>query len=165
MRKFYEINADIERAIMEGTNYETGEFEAPEILEMLCMERDQKFENVALFVKDSRAEAEAIKNEIATLKARMDKLNRNADGAERWLAENLAGQKFSTSKVECSFRRSEAVEVDEIFCEWAETFEQDQFINIKHTVTPNKTEIKKFLKAGGTLEHCQLVEKQNIQIK
>lgn len=165
MRKLYEINADIERAIMEGTNFETGEFEAPEILEMLCMERDQKFENVALFVKDSRAEAEAIKNEMATLKARMDKLNRNADGAERWLAENLAGQKFSTSKVECVFRRSEAVECDEAFCQYAYDIGMYDFITRKETVTPNKTKIKAFLKNGGTLEHCQIVEKNNMTVK
>ena len=95
----------------------------------------------------------------------MDKLNRNADGAEFWLAQNLNGQKFSTSKVECVFRRSEAVECDETFCQYAYDIGMYDFITRKETVTPNKTKIKAFLKNGGTLEHCQIVEKNNMTVK
>lgn len=165
MRKLYEINSDIERCILEGTDFETGEFSAFDELNALQMERDAKLEGVALFVKDSRAEAAAIKGEIDTLKKRMDKLNRNADGAEAWLSINLAGEKFSTPKCECVFRKSEAVEVDEQFCDWAYQFEKDAFITITQKITPDKAEIKRWLKQGNTLEHCKLVERQNLTVK
>lgn len=165
MRKLYEINADIERCIMENTDPETGEFNAVDEIEALHMEWDAKIEGVALFAKDCRAEAKAIKDEIDTLRKRYDRLIRNADGAEGWVANALGGQRFSTSKVDCVFRKSEAVEVDDWFCEWADMNDLEYFLTIKHTVTPNKAEIKKALKSGRELQHCQLVEKQNMTIK
>lgn len=166
MRKLYEINADIEQCIMDGTDFETGEFNAFDRLNELQMERDAKLEGVALYVKDCRAEATAIETEIKNLKARMDKLNRNADGAEGWLADNLKGQKFSTSKVECIFRKSEVVEVDDKFIEWAETFsDNSDLLTVKRTVAPNKKYIKELLKNGGEFMYARLVQKQNITVR
>ena len=166
MRKLYEINADIEQCIMEGTDFETGEFNAFDKLNELQMERDAKLEGVALYVKDCRAEAAAIEAEIKTLKERMDKLNRNADGAESWLANSLDGQKFSTSKVECSFRKSVAVEVDEKFVAWAEVFSDDhELLTVKKSVVPNKKYIKELLKNGSEFRYARLVEKNNLTVR
>jgi len=165
MRKLYEIRADIEDCILNATDPETGELLDTEQLDKLMVEHDTKIENVALYVKDSRAEAAAIKAEIEELKKRMDRLNRNADGAEGWLEHDLNGQKFTTARCECVFRKSLSVEVEEGFCEFAEAFELEDLITVKRTVTPNKTAIKKLLKDGGELEFCHLVEKQNISIK
>ena len=165
MRKLYEINEDIERCIMEGTDFETGEFNAFDELNALQIERDAKLEGVALYIKDCRAEATAIKTELDNLKIRMDRLTRNADGAQDWLANALAGQKFSTSKVECSFRKSEAIECDDDFCDYAYGIGQYDFIMHTEINKPNKQKIKAFLKNGGELDHCRIVEKQNIQIK
>ncbi len=166
MRKIYEIDSDIERCIMEGTDFETGEFLAYDRLNELQMERDATLEGVALFIKDTRAEAAAIDAEIKTLKARMDKLNRNADGAEMWLANSLDGQKFSTSKVECSFRKSEVVEVDDKFVEWAETFSDNHdLLTVKRTVQPNKKYIRELLKNGDEFMYARLVTKNNLTVK
>ena len=166
MRKLYEINADIERCIIDGTNFETGEFLAYDELNELELERDAKLEGVALFIKDTRAEAAAIEAEIKTLKERMDKLNRNADGAEMWLAKSLDGKKFSTSKVECSFRKSVSVEVAEDFIYWATINGKYNLINYKETSTPDKAKIKELLKNGGNLaDKARLVEKQNITVR
>lgn len=165
MRKLYEIDGDIEQCIMNGTDPETGEFLDADALEALQMERDKKIEGVALFAKDCRAEAKAIKDEIETLKKRMDRLTKNADGAEGWVANALGGQRFSTAKVECVFRKSESVDVDDWFCEWADMNDLEDFLTVKHTVTPNKAEIKKALKSGKELMYCRLIEKQNLTIK
>jgi hypothetical protein len=165
MRSLYEIDKSIEQCIIDGTDFETGEFVAFDELNELQMERDQKIEGVALYVKDARAEAAAIKAEITVLKARMDKLNRNADGASEWIASALNGSKFSTSKVDCTFRRSEAVETDEEFCQWAYGVGMYDLITHKESDEPNKAKIKAFLKNGGELEHCSLVNKNNLTIK
>ena len=165
MRKLYEIDKDIELCIMEGTDYETGEFRDFDKLNELQMERETKLENVALFIKDSRAEADAIQAEISRLDERMEKLLRNADGAEHWLAEALKGEKFSTSKVECTFRKSTVVEVDKDFCQYAYSIGQYMFLTHHETDTPNRAKIKEFLKNGGQLEHCKLVEKNNITVR
>ena len=151
---------------MDGTDFETGEFNAFDRLNELQMERDAKLEGVALYVKDCRAEATAIKAEMEILKARMDKLNRNADGAEGWLADNLKGQKFSTSKVECSFRKSVVVEVTDDFLYWATVNGKCDLITYKETSTPNKAKIKELLRTGGNLaDKAKLVEKMNISVR
>lgn len=164
MRKLYEINEDIEN-ILNCIDEDTGEFTAFEELCALQMERDAKLEGVALYIKDARAEATAIKAEIDALRKRMDRLNRNADGAEEWLAVNLNGQKFSTPKCEVVFRKSEAAELYDGFLEWAQAHTEYDTLNVKTTVTPDKTKIKKLLKAGEQLEYCQLVARQNIQVR
>lgn len=166
MRKLYEIDAAIEQCIMNGTDCETGEFLGWDELTELQMEREAKLEGVALFVKDTRAEAAAIEAEMKTLKDRMDKLNKNADGAERWLEGVLGGEKFSTSKVECRFRKSVSVEVADDFIYWATVHGKYDLINHKETDTPDKAKIKELLKNGGNLANkARLVEKQNLTVR
>lgn len=166
MRKLYEIDQEIENLIASGIDPETGEWTLDDsAIEALQMEREQKIENVILYYKDLSADISKIDDEMKTLADRSGRLSKTREGLKIWLSKALAGKKFSTARCEASFRKSESVEVDDIFCEWAETFEQDQFINIRHSVTPNKTEIKKFLKSGGELPNCRIVEKYNISIK
>ena len=166
MRKLYEIDQEIENLIASGIDPETGEWTLDEsALEALQMEREQKIENVMLFYKDLSADISAIDDEIKNLEVRSDRLAKQREGLKIWLNNALAGQKFSTARCEATFRKSESVEVGDDFCAWADQYEQDDYITIKHTVSPNKTAIKKFLKSGGELPYCQLVEKQNIQIR
>ena len=166
MRPIYEIDKDIEQCIVNGTNFETGEFTAFDELNELQMERDAKLEGVAVYIKDCRAEAKAIEEEIKTLTDRKKKLEKSADGASGWMATNLAGKKFSTSKVAISFRKSESVDVDEGFVDWAATFSDDhELLTRTTTFKPNKAYIAKLLKDGAEFKYARLVEKQNISIK
>ena len=166
MRKLYEIDQEIENLIASGIDPETGEWTLDEsALEALQMDREQKIENVMLFYKDLSADISAIDDEIKNLEVRSDRLVKQREGLKIWLNNALAGQKFSTARCEATFRKSESVEVGDDFCAWADQYEQDDYITVKHTVAPNKTAIKKFLKSGGELPYCQLVEKQNIQIR
>ena len=57
--KLYEID----QAIMDCIDMETGEIVNEELLNDLQMERDAKIENVALWIKELKAEAEALKAE------------------------------------------------------------------------------------------------------
>lgn len=167
MRKLYEIRQDIEDCILNGTDPETGEFLDVEQLDKLMMEESTKIENVALYAKNCRAEAEMISNEISALIKRQTRLERAADGAHEWIAHVLNGQNFETPKVECVFRKSVVVEVDDNFCEWAYTQADDVSELVSHIVMdkPKKQAIKMYLKNGGTLEHCRLVERKNMAIK
>ena len=78
----------------------------------------------------------------------------------------LDGQKFSTSKVQISFRNSESVEIEDEkkFVDWAWDNERDDLLTYKDP-TPNKTAIKQLLKSGKTLNGVSIVKNQNIQIK
>lgn len=166
MRKLYEIDKDIEALIESGIDPETGEVTIDDsVLESLQIEREQKIENVVLYYKDIKAKHIAITHEIMNLEDRAKKLDNTLLSLKEYLAKALDGQKFSTAKVECSFRRSESVEVDESFCQYAYDTAQYDFITHKETDTPNKAKIKAFLKNGGTLEHCKLVEKNNLTVR
>ena len=55
---------EIDQAILDCVDMETGEVIDSDRLDLLQMERETKLENVGLWIKDLRAEADAIKNEI-----------------------------------------------------------------------------------------------------
>lgn len=167
MRKLYEIKKDIEDLLNAVTDPETGEVVDPDALDSLLLERDQKIENVALYAKDVDAEWVAVTHEIMILQQRADRLMNTKEGLKQYLARELNGEKFSTSKCDIGFRKSEVVEVDDDFIEWASNIDNLalHYLKRKETVSADKTAIKKYLKSGGTLEHCRLVTKNNISIK
>lgn len=150
---------EIDQGIIECLDMETGEIIDPERLESLQMERDQKIEGVALWVKNLLSDAEAIKAEREALADREVKCRKKADSLKVWLEKALEGQKFSTAKCAVSFRKSETVEVADIALIPAE------LLRVKTTVEANKAAIKALLKEGRDVVGCCLVENQNIQIK
>lgn len=169
MRKLYEINKSIEDLLNAVTDPESGEVTDLEALDNLLLERDQKIESVILYYKDVQAEYGALLAEISALNERADKLENTANGLKIYLSKALNGAKFKTSKCEVSFRKSESVELTDPygFLDWAKEQKDDmsRFITHKESDVPNKVEIKKLLKDGGSLPYCRLVENQNISIK
>lgn len=157
--KLYEID----NAILDCIDLETGEVIDTERLDALNIERDTKIENVACWIKDLRAENEAIKSEKQKLDSRR-KVNDNIiESLMGWLNYALNGTKFKTGKCAISFRASESVEVSE-----------EGFNNLINGHTdlltykapePNKTAIKQALKDGLTVEGVELVRNTNVIIK
>ena len=76
MRPLYEIDA----AILAAVDQETGEILDTEKLDALQMEREAKLEGVALWVKDLKAEADAVKAEADKLTARKKALENKIEG-------------------------------------------------------------------------------------
>ena len=167
MRKLYEIDKSIEDILNATTDPDTGELVDLESLDALLLEREQKIESVVLYYKDIAAEIGAVSNEITVLEQRLKRLKKTSEGLKTYIGKALEGQKFTTPKCDVSFRKSEVVEVDDDFIAWASDVENFALHYLKQTITetPDKQAIKKYLKEGGTLEHCRLVEKQNLTIK
>ena len=169
MRKLYEINKSIEDLLNAITDPESGEVTDPEALDNLLLERDQKIESVILYYKDVQAELGALLAEISALNDRADKLENTANGLKLYLSKALNGERFKTSKCEVSFRKSESVELTDPlgFMDWVWLQKDDmsKYVTHKESDVPNKVEIKRLLKAGGSLPYCRLVENQNISIK
>ena len=157
--KLYEI----ENAILDCIDLETGEVIDTERLDALQMERDAKIENVALWIKDLKAEAEAIKAEKMALAERQRVAENKAESLKKWLAYALQGEKFKTPKCAISFRKTEAVEVTE---EGLNNLmkEHDELLTYK-APEPNKTAIKQALKDGLSVEGVQLVQNTSTIIK
>lgn len=154
---------EIDQAIMECVDLETGEIIDTEQLDKLQMEREKKLENVACWIKDLKAEAEALKNEKQALAERQRVAENKAESLKKWLAYVLDGQKFSTSKCAVSFRKTEVVEVTPDGLN-ALMHEHDELLTYK-TPEPNKTAIKQALKDGLNVAGVQLVQNTSTIIK
>ena len=157
--KLYEID----NAILDCIDLETGEVIDTERLDALHMERDAKIENVALWIKDLKAEAEAIKAEKMALAERQRVAENKAESLKKWLAYALDGQKVSTAKCAISFRKTEKVEISDVGMIRLMK-EHDELLTYKDP-EPNKTAIKQALKDGLTVQGVQLVQNISTIIK
>ena len=157
--KLYEID----NAILECIDMETGEVIDTERLDALQMERDAKIENVVLWIKDLKAEAEAIKAEKLALAERQKIAENKVESLKKWVAYALGGQKFITAKCAVSFRNTESVEVTEEGLE-ALMKEHDELLTYKEP-EPNKKAIKDAIKDGLSVVGVQLVQNVSTIIK
>ena len=157
--KLYEID----NAILDCIDLETGEIIDTERLDALQIERDAKIENVVLWIKDLKAEAEAIKAEKLALAERQKVAENKVESLKKWVAYALGGQKFSTAKCAVSFRNTESVEVTEEGLE-ALMKEHDELLTYKKP-EPNKTAIKQAINDGLSVEGVQLVQNVSTIIK
>lgn len=131
----------------------------PERLENLYMERNQKIENVALWIKNLESDVLALKAEKEAFAARQKAAENKVDGLKKWLAAALQGDKFSTAKCAISFRRSEQVDIRD------ESLVPKEFLKETITYKPDRTAIKEAMKAGQEISGCLLIENLNPQIK
>ena len=153
MANLYEIN----NQILACVDLDTGEIIDMDKLQELQMEFDQKVEGVACWIKNLLSEAKALKEEKDNLAERQKACENKAASLKEYLQSALGGQKFKTSKVSISYRKSEQVQVDDMSKLGAD------YLKFKEPEA-DKTKIKQALKAGIQLKGAQLVEKQNIQI-
>lgn len=159
--RIWEINAALED-LLNQQDPETGELTCDmDALEALMLERDEKLEGLALYCKNCDAEAKAIREEEKALAERRRSLEAKAERAKGFLAEQLAGEKFTTPKVAVSYRRSEQVEVSmSFFSEKA----NERFLRFKDPEA-DKTAIKAALKNGETVPGAEIVSKTNLVLK
>ena len=158
--KLYEID----NAILECIDFETGEIIDIDRLNDLHMERDSKIENVACWIKDLKAEAEAIKAEKQALAERQKVAENKAESLKKWLAYALNGEKFKTAKCSVSFRNTESVEVTPEGLENLMRGGNDELLTYKQP-EPNKTAIKAAIKDGLNVQGVQLVQNVSTIIK
>lgn len=135
---------------------ETGEILNAEELDSLELARDEKIENIALWIKNLKAEADAVKKQKDAFQLREKALNNKTERLKDYLSRNLNGEKFKTDKVVLSWRKSQAVEIEE-------GFSDERFIKYEPKIS--KTEIKDALKSGEMIEGARLVENNSLQIK
>lgn len=149
----------IDDAILSCVDADTGEVIDEMMLDQLRMERDQKIENVALWIKELRAEADAIKAEVKNLNDRKIVAENKAESLKRYLEYALGGEKFKTCRVSVSYRKSESVQIDDL-----EALDK-RFLKYKDP-EPDKTAIKKAIKDGELIvDGARLVVNTNMIIK
>lgn len=158
--KLYEIN----RSILECIDLETGEIIDVDKLNELQLEREVKIEGVACWIKELKAEAEAIKAEKLVLAERQKAAENKAESLKKWLAFALNGEKFKTAKCAVSFRNTESVEVTPEGLENLMKDGKDELLSYKQP-EPNKTAIKAAIKDGLNVQGVRLVQNVSTIIK
>lgn len=154
MRALYEIDKDL----MECVDAETGEIIDEAKMEALEMEREQKIENLGLWVKDLQAEENMIHEEEKKLKERREHVKNKKESVKSYLTSVLAGEKFKTGNLSISYRKSDSVAVLDL-----RAVPQDLLKVAEPTL--DKAEAKKRLKAGEEIPGLELETKNNIQIR
>lgn len=182
MASIFKIDEKL-RTIMEyAVDPETGEmlegFDLEKALNECSMELDKKIENTSLFIKQLKAEEEAIKKEKLELQKRQNGKKNLADRLEKYLdnyfryvqedyftdeTDKVKFRKFETPRCVISYCKSDTVEIKDLNKVPTNYIKPRQ---LKDTDVM-KTEIKKYLKAheNETIDGVELVKNKNINIK
>lgn len=167
--KLYELSKDYENLILAIENGDIPEEALQDTLESIEVLLDEKADNIACWIKQLTAEAEAIKAEEDKLKARRTaKLNR-AERLTEYLAEcltNAGRNKIETARNVISFRKTPPKVVfdnEGKFIEWAMNNADSLLKYSKPTV--DRTAVKVALENGAEIEGVRIESSANIQIK
>ena len=160
----YEINKAIEDAILNiysQVDEETGEVsdEAMQALTDLQMARDEKLENIGCYIKNLEAEAKAIKEEEQALKKRRESKEHQAESLSKYITQMLGGEKWESSRVAFTFRKSKITQITDIEAVPAEFKTQET------TWKADKTAIKKAIEAGQEIAGAHIEERINMSVK
>lgn len=157
MATLYELVKDIENFELQ-IDEETGELLNIDELDALQLEKDTKVENICLWIKNLKSDAVAYKAEKDAFEKKRKAAENKAEKLTAYVDYILAGDNFKSSKVTVSHRRSEQVEcVDMLMVD-------PDYLRFKEPEL-DKKKIKDALKQGIEVKGCQLVERQNIQIR
>lgn len=144
---------------------ESGEFDQEaiqEAIEMIDDTAEDKAESYGLVMKNLESNVLGLEAEIERLTNLKKSVQSNIDFMKNNLSELLIAakkEKFKTEHFSFSFRKSESVNItsaDEI---------PNDYIKVKVTESPDKTAIKKAIKAGEKVPGAEIVSKKNLQIK
>ena len=158
----FEIDQKYTRLFINTVNPETGEIIGEHLdvdaLQELAAERREKVENIGLFIKNEEAKAKAIGDELRGLQIRKKSHENRVEALKRYLLKFGGGENVETARVCVKFsagRESTVIDNPE---------EVPESYRI-YTFKPNKTEIKKAIKAGETIPGAHLERKPSVSIK
>lgn len=149
---------EIDSAILDCVDAETGEIFDIDRFEELSLTRDAKVENICLWIKNLKAEVEALKAEKDAFAKRQKAAENRMESLKQYITNYLEGTPFESAKVKVSFRKSDSLEISE------DANIPDEYLKFK-APDIDKVELKKAVKAGLHLDGVQIVENNNIQIK
>lgn len=154
MSTLYQINA----AILDCVDLETGEIIDVEQLQALQLEREQKIENVALWYKNLLSDAAQYAAEEAAFKKKKQQAQAQADRLKEYLRDALQGDKYKSARVNISYTSSSRVIVDDVLNLLP------RFVRFADP-EPDKVAIKEAIKNGEEVNGAHIERNQSIVIK
>ena len=163
MKPLYEID----QAILECVDLETGEILDSDRLTALQMERERKLEGVALWVKDLSYEAQMIKEETDKLTARKKSLDNKIASLKAWLLWALDGEKLKTPRCNVYQTHSQKVVIDDekaLIDMFMSSPSGEKFLRMKDPEI-DKNALKDSMKQGYEYEFAHLETTESVVIK
>lgn len=157
--KLYEINNEIFN-ILNSVDEETGEISDDQFNQLaeLQLAREEKIENTALYLKNVKAEIEAVKAEKDKFAKRQKALENNFENGKNYLKYELHGEKYKSVKNNIYYGSSESVEITD-----TELVPENYLIPQEPKIDRNA--IKKALKAGENINGAELKKSEYIVIR
>lgn len=160
MATLFEYDERIAEIIAKATD-EEGNIDTTlvdEELEELEMKREEKIDNLIMYIKSRRAMGEALKAEKTAIGKRQKTAENEAKFALNYLGIALKGKKHESVAGKVWYRKSEEVHVDDI------SKVPDEYI--KYKPEPDKTAIKEAItKNGEIIEGAWIEKKVNTLLK
>lgn len=162
-KSIYQISNEF-LAIQNQLIEQDGEFTEEQINALAIAEHEieTKGVNYSFIIKQFDADVEIIDAEIK----RLTQLKKSRENAIERLKTNILNamllfgkDKIETPIVKLSIRKSKAVNVADV------NSLPSEFKVVKVTEQADKTKIKNYLSEGGTIEGCEIIENNNLQIK
>ena len=163
MKALYEID----QAILECVDLETGEILDSDRLTALQMERERKLEGVALWVKDLNYEAQMVKEEADKLNARKKALDNKIASIKNWLLWALDGEKLKTPRCNVYQTHSQKVVIDDekaLIDMFMSSPFGEKFLRMKDPEI-DKNALKDSMKQGYEYEFAHLETTESVVIK
>ena len=165
----YKMNNKIEELIdllFATIDEETGEVNADVKAELdaIMESRDEKLKNIAFYIKNLEADAEALKAEAAKLTARQKYAEKHAKWLREYLIQNLTEEdekKFTSEDAIISFsiRETPAVNIFDI-----DKLPKKYLVKTVE-IKPDKKAIGEMLKADKKVAGAELVKNKSIQFR
>lgn len=166
MASLYEIDYQI-RTLLDSIidtadeNGEVGEIDFSQ-LDELNQERQQKMENIALYIKNLESDAEAIKAEEANLKDRRTRIENKAKRLKDLMIKSMTEHnepELSSARYSAKIKKTEATDIVDL------NLIPEEYITIKTERQPDKTAIKKAIKAGEEVAGATIKINVSVNIK
>lgn len=157
---------EIARAMEALVDPETGELGDYGAYQALAMERGEKLEQTALWIKDLKAMAASIQAEERALAERRQRMERRAERLREYLQAALEGETLETARCSVKYRKSTAVELEDPSLA-AEALEDMGFRDLVAYLPPkiDRRELGRLLKNGMAVPGAALVSRRNMIVK
>lgn len=170
----YEINDEIialENALWESLDEETGEVNPDTVkrLDEMQIIKGNKLNSICIVNEKIEDNVKLAKEKLKQIKDYIDKQEKVQQVLLDYTTRNIeVGKKYDLGLHSISWRKSEAVEIEDEEAFIKECYENDaskRYVKEVITRKPDKTLIKQAIKDGRTFENAKLVERNNLQIK
>jgi len=168
----FEVSKEYSHALTELYEMEqSGAIDAETFLdtmEGLEGEVSEKIKRVAAYIRNTKAQAESIKNAMTNMAKRSKSLDNHAASLTKYLLQNMTKNGFTAVNgiyFDVKVKKTPASVIIESGLDVESLNENYRTTKVTTTTTANKAELKKAIQAGEVIKGITLVSGQRLEIK